>query len=221
MSLRAPMAEEFSSDLAEKSQGFGSRLGFAKQPIRALLVHIAVIGVFGILLPWWLGARFLSPVTLTAYCCFGVLFAAPVSAEFFSADRPKEMKDALVRIAFATLYGDVMAIVTLLAGIATLSFSPAWIFFTKDFLSLGEALALGLMATFAMAAVSGLIAVLISSPAGRGLVLRVIFLALLILFFFDSQRLPEIVIPGIGVCAGVAVLALIGLRQLLPSRDAR
>ncbi len=219
MSLRASMAEEISPELTQQLHGFASRLGFAKQPVRAVLVHIAVIAVFGIFLPRWLGTRFLSPVTLTAYCCFGVLFAAPVSAESFGADRPRDLKAALMRIMLATLYGDAMAMLTLFCGIATMFFSPAWVFFSNDFVSLGEALALGFTATMAMASLAGLIATLVTSPAARGLALRVIFLALLILFFFDSQRLPDLVIPGIAVCVGVTALAIIALsRMVRPER---
>ena len=217
MSLRVRMAEEFSTQTSAERQGLGAQLGFVRQPVRTVLVHIAVVGIFGILLPRWLGFRFLNPVTLTAYCCFGVLFAAPVSAESFGVERPKSGRDAMIRVAWAAGYGEAMAIVLLGAGIATLYFSPARAF-VVDARELAQPLLLGLAATIAMAAIAALVALLIPSRAARGLALRVIFLALLILFFFDSQRLPEIVTQGTIVCAAVAALALMALSRLAGSQ---
>src|SRR5580693_2257604 len=138
------MPENLSYHLGREGQELRSRLGLKAEPLRAILVHIAVVVVFGVFLPWWLGIQFLDPVTIAAYSCLGVLFAAPAAAQAFADQRPHSMSDALAGIAIAALYGEAMAIVILLAGFMTIFMTHARVLLTPDFVGLGEAAALGL-----------------------------------------------------------------------------
>ncbi len=105
-----------------------SQSDFGARPLRTILVHIAVVAVFGVFLPWWLGYQFLDPVTIAAYCCLGVMFAAPAAAQAFADSRPQSMRDALKRIAIAAIYGEGMALVILIAGMMTAYFRSRALF---------------------------------------------------------------------------------------------
>jgi hypothetical protein len=177
---------------------------------RVVLVHVAIVGIFGVWWPYIRGIDFFDPVFLTAYSCLGVLFAGPAAAQAF-IERPKSMRQALRGIAFAVLYGETMAIVILIAGIAT----AAWKSKTKigvDLLNLAPVVLLGAVGSIAMAAVAAWIAIRFSPGAARQ-VLRIVFLALLFLFFFKSRWLPDVVWSGVSICAGAAILAVFAIRR--------
>jgi hypothetical protein len=183
-------------------------------PIRAIIVHLLVVGVFGVFLPWWLGFQFLDPVTITAYCCLGVMFSAPAAAQAFAGERPGSMGEALARIAVTVLYGEIMTAAILLAGFLTFFSNHSSAMFAPDFLSLGEAGALGLSGSIAMAAIAAWLALRFSAGAAR-VALRVIFLALLLLLVYRSRSLPDVVVAGTLVCLGVAVVVILALRQVI------
>src|SRR5215470_1978597 len=71
-----------------------SRIG-----LRAILIHLVIIGVFGVAWPYLRGAGFFDPVFLAAYACLGVLFAGPAAAQGF-AEKPGSTGEALARICF-------------------------------------------------------------------------------------------------------------------------
>lgn len=180
--------------------------------VRLVLIHLAIIAVFGVWWPRMRGADFFDPVFLSAYACLGVLFSAPAAAQAF-ADPPEKMGDALARIARAVLYGEIMAVAILAAGIATvLRIAP----FGPDWIELAEAGALGLTGSLATASLAGWIT-LRYSPFSARQMLRVIFLALLILFFFKSRWLPDVVGRGISISLGIAILAIFGIQRALRS----
>jgi hypothetical protein len=216
--LSARMPENVSHNLGRQRQGLGSRLGFKTQPIGTILVHIAVVVVFGIFLPLWLGIQFLDPVTIAAYSCLGVLFAAPAAAQAFADQRPHSMSDALAGIAIAALYGEAMAIVILLAGFMTIFMTHARVLLTPDFVGLGEAAALGLSGSLALASIAAVTGLLLPKGAAR-MVLRIIFLGLLVLFFFRSRWLPDVEISGTVLCLAVAVVAIVALRRLIANPE--
>jgi hypothetical protein len=202
MSLRVRMAEKFSS----------------LRSLRTILVHVAVVAVFGVFLPGWLGFQFLDPVTIAAYSCLGVLFAAPAAAQAFADDRPQIFSDAVKRIVSAALYGEAMAIVILIAGFMTMFFTRSRALIVVDFPSLGQAISLGLAGSLAMAAIAGLLGLALSKGASR-MALRIIFLGLLLLFLFRSRWLPDVEVVGTLVCLGIAAAALATLRVMIPPRN--
>jgi hypothetical protein len=211
------MAGSLSTHFREEGRGFRTRLGLDIRPVRTILVHLAVVAVFGVFLPFWLGIQFLSPVTIDAYACLGVLFAAPAAAQAFAGERPQSMKEALARVAMAALYGEVMGLAILFAGFMTMFFTPSRMFLVFDFVSLGEAIALGIAASLALSSIAGLVG-LLSSPGVARMATRVMFLALLLLFFFRSQWLPDVIVTGTLVCLGLAIAAISALRYAIGNR---
>jgi hypothetical protein len=181
---------------------------------RGVLIHLLVIGTFGVFLPWMRGIDFLDPVMLDAYACLGVLFAAPAGAQAFAADRPQSLADALARIAVAVLYGEVMAIAMLMAALATVHLTHLYFPIAPDLLGLIEASAFGVSASIAMAAIAGWITARLSAGAAR-MMIRVIFLGALVVFFFRSRWLPDMVTTGAVVALVVAAIAILALRSEL------
>jgi hypothetical protein len=216
MSLRERMPENLSYHIGREGQGLRSRLGLKTEPLQAILVHITVVVVFGVFLPWWLGFQFLDPVTIAAYSCLGVLFAAPAAAQGFAGDRPQSMSEALARIAVAAVYGEAMAIVILVAGFMTIFMTHARVLLAPDFVSLGEAAALGISGSLALASIAAVVGLTLPKGAAR-MVLRVIFLSLLLLFFFRSRWLPDVELTGTALCLAVTVAAIVALRRFIVS----
>jgi len=208
------MPVNFSYHFGREGQGLRSRLGLTTQPGHAILVHLVVVVIFGVFLPWWLGIQFLDPVTISAYSCLGVLFAAPAAAQGFAGDRPQSMSEALARIAMAVLYGEFMTAAILLAGFMTLFMTHLRVLIAPDFVSLTEAAALGISGSLALASIAAVVGLVLPKGAAR-MVLRVIFLTLLVLFFFRSRWLPDIELTGTAVCLVVAAAAILALRPLL------
>jgi hypothetical protein len=204
----------FPNHLKREGAGLRSRVGLGSG-FRGLLIHLLVIGTFGIFLPWMRGIDFLDPVMIAAYACLGILFAAPAAAQAFAAGRPASMGDVLARIAVAVLYGELMVIAILMAAFATVYLTHPYLPIAPDLPGLAKANGFGVAASIAMAGVAGWIALRFSAVAARSM-MRVVFLALLLLFFFYSRWLPDVM--GIGAAAAlmVAAAALIGLRRLVP-----
>jgi hypothetical protein len=194
-----------------------SGLDLSRSGWRVILVHVAIIGVFGIWWPYVKGIEFLDPVLLSAYACLGVVFAGPAAAQGLAKDPPRTMREALTRIAIAALYGEMMAVLILGSGLTTV-YSLRKILFGPDWSGLAWAGALGLTGAIAMAAVAAWIALRFSASVARG-ALRLIFFGLLCLFFFKSRWLPEIAARGILFCSGVAILSFFGIRRALMARD--
>jgi hypothetical protein len=194
--------------LRREGASFRARFG-----IRVILVHVLIVAVFGVALPWMRGIEFLDSVMLAAYACLGVLFAAPAAAQAFAAERPRSLAEAMARIAMAVLYGEMMAFLILLAGFMTVYVSKR-VSFPPDLVSLAEAFALGLFGSAALASIAAWITIRFSASAARS-ALRVMFLLLLVLFFYKSRWLPDVV--GIGIVLSIAVTgaALALIRQRL------
>lgn len=177
-------------------------------------IHLPLIALFGVFLPWRRGIEFLDPVLMTAYGCLGILFAAPAAAQAFAAEwRERSMAEAMARIAVAVLYGECVAALFVSAGLATVYLTHRQsALFGVDWTTLATAMVLGLMAAFALAATAGWISLQFSAGVARG-ALRTIFLLLLFLFFFRSQWLPDVAARGTLVCLGWAALATWALRR--------
>jgi hypothetical protein len=184
-----------------------SRIG-----IRAILIHLVIIGVFGVWWPYMRGAGFFDPVFLSAYACLGVLFAGPAAAQGF-AERPDSMGQAIARIGLAVFYGELVTILILGAGITT-ALNSRKIPLGPDWIELGWSALLGLCGAFAMASLAAWFAVAFSPEAAR-MALRVLFLALLALFFFKSRWLPDVIGTGIAMCIGASAGAIFAISRVL------
>jgi hypothetical protein len=174
------------------------------------LLHVALIAIFGVLLPQRKGIDFLDPVMISAYACLGVIFAASAAAAAFAKGRPQSMKEALTRTGKAAGYGEGLALVMLVAGVATVNLSRAGRLRLPELDTLGESALLGLTATIAVALFAGWMTLRFSVSAARTGV-RAVLLLLLLAFFFRSQRLPEVALRGAAlsvVLSGLMVFLL-------------
>jgi hypothetical protein len=180
--------------------------------VRTVFLYAALIAVFGVLLPWTKGLDFLDPVMTAAYACLGVLFAGPASAEAFAEKRPDSLKAALRRVAKAVMYGEGLALVMLIAGVATVSISRRGGLRLPEFDVLGEAGLLGLMASAALALMAGWITLRFSHSVARR-ALRFVFLAMLVAFFLWSRWLPDAALPGAALAAAIAGVMILALRR--------
>ncbi len=177
-----------------------------------MLLHLALVAVFGILIPWWKGVDFFDPVITAAYACMGIIFAAPAAAQAFSADRPQSMKEALRRMGRAVLYGEGLAAIFLVVGVLTVSLTHGPRLMLPELDVLGETAVLGLAGSVAVAALAGWVTLRFSATAAR-MMMRLIFLSLLLAFFYSARRLPDVALQGAAYCVAVAALAVLLLRR--------
>jgi len=194
--------------LRREGGGLRSRIG-----LRVVLVHLAIVAVFGVLFPWIRGIGFVDPVMTSAYACLGVLFAAPAVAQSFGMERPGSMNDALARIIMALAYGELMTVVILLAGFMTV-YATRPFAFAPDLETLAMAGLFGLAASLAMAAIAGWMTLRLSAGVARQ-GMRVLFLLLLCLFFYKSGWLPDVAGEAALISVAIAAGALYGLRTAL------
>ena len=210
--------EGFSYYFRVQTRELISRLGIGRSGgSRILLLHLALIGVFGVYVPWMKGISFLDPVILAPYACLGIFFAAPAAAQAFDEGRPTSMKEVMARILVAVLYGEAMAAVILVAGFATVYMRHARMgAFSPELVSFAAAGLLGVTASFALAAAAVWITLRLSANSARG-ALRVIFLLLLVLFYFRSNWLPNVADTAALVCLAIAIAESFALRRLVVS----
>ena len=185
--------------------------------MRTAFLYAALIAVFGVLLPWTKGLDFLDPVMTAAYACLGVLFAGPAAAEAFADKRPDSLPAALRGVAKAVLYGEGLAVVMLIAGVATVSISRGRRLRLPELDVLGQAGLLGLMASIALALLAGWITLRFSHGAARR-ALRFVFLAMLVAFFYWSRWLPDAALRGAAVAAVIAGVLIPALRRQVGPR---
>lgn len=207
--------QRFSGRLKQEGIRLGGRLGWeGSGRYRVILIHIALVAVFGVFLPWMKGIDFLDPVMTAAYACLGVLFAGPAAAQGFAADRPQSMTGALALIAVAVLYGEFLALVILLAGIMTVYLTHPSFMLAPDLTTLARAAVLGIVASIALAAIAGWVTLRFSAGAARA-ALRIIFLTALVVFFYRYRWLPDVAGTAAAISAGIAVVAILALgRQM-------
>jgi len=185
---------------------------------RAVLLHLAIVAVFGVGVPWLKGLDFLDIVLLSAYACLGVLFAAPAAIQAFAGEPPRTMRDALIRVLLTVLYGEGMVIVILMAGFMTVYLTHRAIF-TPDLGTLASVSGMAIAASLALSAISAWVTLRFSPGAARR-ALRVIFLLLLVVFYFRARWLPDIADSATLVSLVVAALAIFALRGALkPSQS--
>ncbi|MGH9592332.1 MAG: hypothetical protein ACRD5L_04520, partial [Bryobacteraceae bacterium] len=198
----------FSQRLADEAGALCQRLGFNSGAwLRTTLTHLAVVGLFGVFLPWQKGVGFLDPVILGAYACFGVVFAGPASAH-----DAKNM-DPLARILVCVLYGEFLVLGMLFTAIAIL-YTTHRIYVGPDLESLAMCGLFGLALSLAVSTIAVWMSFAYSPSAARSVV-RLVFLALLAAFFFRSRRLPAVASWGAGIALAVAIIAYLRLRAAL------
>jgi hypothetical protein len=211
MFSRIPQMETVPDHLGLKGLAPGWRSG-ATGRFRTVLIHVALIAVFGVFLPWQKGLDFLDPVITTAYACLSVLFAAPAAAQAFAAGRAGSLKAVLTRIAVAAAYGECMAVAMLAAGVVTVSITHGRLLLpVLNILARGSAL--GVSASLALASVAAWITLRFSAGVARA-AMRAIFLLLLAAFFFWSRWLPDVAGAGALIGFVVTAIAALALRRL-------
>jgi hypothetical protein len=183
-----------------------------KRSARNSVIYLLLILVFGIAVPASKGLGFFNSTLLSAYACLGTVFAGPIAANKF-ASRPASFKQALGWIGQAVMFGELLAIAMLACGVATVFFTSI-AFFPPDLETVGTALLLGLAACLALASLAAWVTVEFSAVAAR-MALRLIFLALLVLFYLRGQWLPAVFQPGILISLMAAATFLMLLRNSL------
>jgi hypothetical protein len=172
-----------------------------------LLFHVlslaVVLIVFGIVLPWWKGIDFLDPVMIGAYCCLGGLFAVPASIRIFENERPPNPRSALVQTVKAAAFGEVLALSLVALGIVTVNLSRPGRLRLPELDSLAAMAVFGLIMALAFATSAGWLALRFSGKVARTGA-RAVFLLLAVAFYYDSRRLPEVALTGVGVSAVLA-----------------
>jgi hypothetical protein len=211
MFSRLPQMETVPDQLGLKRAASGWGSG-ATGGARTVLIHVALIAVFGVFLPWQKGLDFVDPVMTTAYACLSVLFAAPAAAEAFAAARAGSLKTVLTRILVAVAYGECMALAMLAAGVITVSLTHGRLLVpVLNILAKGSAL--GVSASLALASVAAWITLRFSAGVARA-AMRAIFLLLLAAFFFWSRWLPDMAGTGALIGLVVSAVAALALRRL-------
>jgi hypothetical protein len=208
----------FSGSLRMEAKALLLRMGIGRPGgKRTILIHAALLAVFGVFLPWTKGLEFTDPVIVSAYLCMSVVFAAPAAADAFSQNIPASLGEASARIAVSVIYGEILVMAMLLAGMVTvLATHSRAALFPPDLASLADAGILGLTASFALAAAAAWITLRFSANAARG-ALRMIFLLLLVAFYYWSRWLPDFAPRGALACLALGAAMLLGLRGLLRS----
>jgi hypothetical protein len=176
-----------------------------------VVLHLFLIAVFGVLIPYWKGADFFDPVITAAYACIGALFAGPAAAQTFSANRPQSMKEAFGKTGKAVLFGEGLVVAFLALGTATVSFTHRRLML-PELDVLAEASLLGLAAAVAVALLGGW-AALRFSPMVASLMMRIVFLGLLMAFYYNARRLTDVAVQGIVLCAIATAVAVVLLRK--------
>jgi hypothetical protein len=173
---------------------------------RSVLPHLALLAAFGFMTPSLKGIDFLDTQVLGAYACLGILFAGPATAQAFPAGAPSTFGQAKARIFVAVLYGEIVSMVLLFAGVATVfarnrgSYVPE-----PDWETLSRCALFGLAASGMLASLAALVTVRFSRPAAIWC-LRLTFFGLLLLYFYRGQRLADV-----GITAAIACLVVAGL----------
>jgi hypothetical protein len=194
--------------LVTEIQVFASRIG----TLRSVLLHLALLAAFGIWIPRTKGVDFFDPTILGAYACLGLIFAGPGTAQSFADEFAPSFQQAKARILVGVLYGELVVLALLGAGIATVyatnrgHFVPA-----PDWTALARSAMFGLGASGMLASLAAWITVQFSRSAAM-ICLRLAFFGLLVLFYYRGQWLPEVGLAGASVCLAMAGLFVMLLK---------
>lgn len=150
------------------------------------LIILAVVVVFGVLVPRYKGLDFIDPVIIVVYACISLPFVVPASAEL----APQSRADVLARIGMILAYGWGTSMLILLSSIVTVNVTHrnGSMRMPPKALLLSAAW-LGLMASVAVISGTALLARRFG-PSGAKNALRIGFLVLLLLLAFGFRYLP-------------------------------
>ncbi len=181
---------------------------------QSALSYLLLILAFGVVVPRLKGLAFFDPELMSAYAGMGVVFSASAAAQAFRT-RPGSMGEALRWVFQAVLFGGLIALAMLVGGILTVYLTHLRsVFFLPNLVYLSTSLACGLAASLALAGMAGWLTLRFSARVARG-TLRIVFLALLVLFFLWGRWLPAAAASGIPIALAVAAVFLILLRREL------
>jgi hypothetical protein len=188
---------------------FGSRIG----SVRSILLHLALVVAFGIWIPRLKGVDFLDTQVLGAYACLGLIFAAPATAQAFPEAFSTSFQQAKARIFVSVLYGEIVVLALLGTGIATVYLTHRGGFVpSPDWQTLAKCATFGLGASTMLASLAAWTTLRFSRRIAI-ICIRLAFFALLILFYYQGQMLPDVGLTGAAACLIVAGLAIELLRR--------
>jgi hypothetical protein len=176
-----------------------------------VVLHLFLIAIFGVLIPYWKGADFFDPVITAAYLCMGGLFSGPAVAQAFALNRPQSMREACVKAGKAIAFGEGLVMLLLLLGTVTVSLAHNRLMLPELDVA-AEAGLLGVTATVAVACLAGWTALRFSPMAAR-LMMRIVFLGLLLAFYYNARRLTDVAVQGIALCAAATAVGVWLLRK--------
>ena len=165
---------------------------------RQAVVILFTLLAFGILVPWYKGFTFLDPRILLAYALLAVLFVAPASAESAAAEAVSKESEkrhpaarVLIRIARVVGFGWGITVLILGTALATLNLTN-WhgAFGGPPARFLAAILTFSLAASFAVAALSSVLARRLTAGAVKS-ILRLAFLIVLLGLALSSRFAPE------------------------------
>ncbi len=185
------------------------------------LTYVGVILVFGVAVPAGKGIGFFDPVLLAAYACLGIVFAGPASAQAFEQS-PASMAQALGWIVKAALFGELLAVAMVGCGVATVYLTAHGYVFPPDLALIASAVGLGLAASLALAALAGWMRIRLTAGAAR-IALRMVYLALVALFYFKGRWLPAVVAQAtvFSLLAAVLFVLLLRMRLAIPAEGVK
>jgi hypothetical protein len=213
MDFKNPQMATLSAEL----RVFAARIG----SLRSILLHLLLLAAFGIWIPRSKGVDFLDPQVLAAYACLGLIFSGPAAAQSFDPQPnegvPPSFPIAKARVFIGVLYGEAVVAALTGAGIATVYyFNHGGYIPTPDWLNLARSAMLGLGAAALIASMAAWLAVKFSRRTST-IVMRLVFFALLILFFYKGQWLPEAGLGAAAACLAIAGLFIELLRKACQS----
>lgn len=189
---------------------FGSRIG----SLRSILPHLALLAAFGFMIPKIKGPDFLDSQVLGAYACLAIIFAPPATAQAFPPEAKTTFQQAKARILVSVVYGEIVSITLLVAGIATVYLTNRGSYVPQpDWESLARSAMFGFGAAVMLSSLAALITVRFSRRAAM-ICLRLAFFALLILFYERGRWLPDIGLSAAIGCLVVAALEIELLRRI-------
>jgi uncharacterized MnhB-related membrane protein len=185
-----------------------------------MVLHLVLVAVFGVLLPWMKGLEFLDPSLITAYACFGALFAGPASIQAFQgggpqrdgskSTRPQTIKEALRRLLRSLAYGEALILIFLATGILTVNLTHPGRVRLPLLDVLGETALLGLAAACVVVVGVAWMSLRYSKQTTRN-AMRLVYVAMLIGYYYRPLRIPDIALTG----AAIGAVITLGLFYLL------
>ena len=187
------------------------RLGFAPGLWgRGLGIHVALMVAFGAAIPILKGLEFFDPFILTAYACLAGVLAAPLAAQPFPEP---VMARVDARIQVCLLYGELVALGVLAAGIATVYWTHrGGIFFPPELEALARGVGFGFVLALALSMAAAWTALRFSTATAKA-GLRVVFLALMLLYWLRGRFLAEVM----GEAGAAALVVAVGFRMAMRS----